>query len=321
MTLDHEHLGPTGVYARTEHSAVSIGTEVAAYAGKEPLRPGRAYPRLLGYSNVARVMGVGTAVGDLRSGDRIFTNQSHQSAFVCDRNDVLAVIPVEVPSPLSTLVYIANLSFSSFQRASLQQGETVAILGLGPIGLAAVAVAKTMGARVIAIGNAKVRLDRARALGADLCLRAGGEGTLRALDKATGRKDVDLVLTTVNSWDGWLLALKLTCYGGRIVVLGFPGRGEDPPPFNPLATHYTYVKQLRIYHCGLTKRAAAERCQGDVKDNLKALLDMMRGGVLRLETLVTHRVPWTDLERIYKIALRGDKGLVTAVLDWNLQET
>src|SRR5207248_1003374 len=134
----------------TEYSAVSVGTEVAAYAGKEPLRRGRAYPRLVGYCNVARVVRVGSGVSLTRVGDLIFTNQPHQSAFVCDQSEVLALVPKSLPSAVASLGYIAHIALSAVQRTQLQKHEAVAVLGLGPIGLSAVAISAAMGARVIA---------------------------------------------------------------------------------------------------------------------------------------------------------------------------
>jgi threonine dehydrogenase-like Zn-dependent dehydrogenase len=318
LPLHPEKIRPTEVCAVTECSAVSVGTELAAYEGQEPLRPGTPYPRLLGYSNVARVVRVGRRVRRAKPGDRIFTNQCHQSAFICDQNAILARIPKQVDSATAALTYLAHIALCALQRTELRKQEVVAVLGLGPIGLAAVAIAKTMGGRVVAIGNDGSRLEKARELGADVCVRSDDPDMLDRVEGTLGRRDVDLVLTTVNSWEGWLLALELPRYGGRIAVLGFPGRGHGLPPFNPLTPRQTYVKQLRIFHCGLATLSKGEKTQRDVKHNMPTLLRMVEKGRLPLEKLLTHRAPWSELERVYSLALRHDKGLIGAVLEWTV---
>ena len=63
-----ERLGPNDVLGETEVSAISTGTELAAWCGKPPLRPSRAYPRLVGYCNLAIVTAVGSAVSSIARG-------------------------------------------------------------------------------------------------------------------------------------------------------------------------------------------------------------------------------------------------------------
>ena len=58
-------------------------------------------------------------------------------------------------------------SSAGLEETASQQGDTIAIIGLGPIGLMFVQLAKADGCRVIAVGRRKTQLDRAAALGAD----------------------------------------------------------------------------------------------------------------------------------------------------------
>src|SRR5438045_3486196 len=83
VELDDRNLGPSHVLAETRYSVVSTGTEIAAWLGKPPLRPSKAYPRPVGYCNLARVLGVGSAISDVSPGDHILTHQSHRTAFIC----------------------------------------------------------------------------------------------------------------------------------------------------------------------------------------------------------------------------------------------
>ena len=119
-----------------------------------------------------------------------------------------------------------------------------------------------------------------------------------------------MIVTTANSWAAWQRALELARLGTRIAVLGFPGRSEGPPPFNPLASAHFYSKQLSVLAAGTTK--TPER----LHDNLRTILRLTAEGRLPIDRLITHRVPWSDLGGIYELGALRTKSLVAAVLNW-----
>jgi threonine dehydrogenase-like Zn-dependent dehydrogenase len=312
LDLDPDDMGTDMVFARTEFSGVSIGTEKAAWLGHPPLRAGPVYPRLMGYCNVARVERVGSAVRAVVPGDRVITHQSHQGAFVVAESAVLATLPAEVTSEAATMTYLAHLGLTALQRAAVQQGECVVVQGLGVIGLATVSVAAALGARVVAVGNDALRIERAIALGAERGVPADAD-ELPSLA-------ADVVVTTVGSWSGWRSSLEMVRKYGRIAVLGFPGRTEGPPPENPFDPTLFYSKQVNVLSAGQPggfgiwgDGDGAER----LKTNMRMLVELNRCGKLPLERLITHRVAWRDLTTIYELAAVGDKRLVGAVLDWS----
>ncbi|HZO51227.1 MAG TPA: zinc-binding alcohol dehydrogenase [Bryobacteraceae bacterium] len=319
ISVDSDELLPDAVCAVTAYSAISIGTEKAAYIGLTPLRSAPAYPRLLGYCNSARVVGVGSDVRSVAPGDIILTNQSHQSCFTCSSSEILAKVPEKLNARAASLAYIAYFGLNALQRADLQAGECVAVQGLGPIGLATVAVARALGAgRIVALGNSPSRLETAIAFGADEAIDT------RELEQMAGlgaelRNYADVVVTTVNAWAAWRTSLAIVREFGRVAVLGFPGRGEPLPTFNVLASDPFYVKQLSILSVGLPA-GHGRWGQGDRmayrRAGIELLLQLMASGELPLADLITHEVPWSELEAVYRRAESGDKTQVVAVLNW-----
>ena len=297
-------------YAETECSAVSIGTETAAYLGHPPLRPGTGYPRVVGYCNVARVRRIRGRPEGVSVGDRIFTCQAHQSAFIASPREVLAVIPDSLSPSAASLTYLAQLGLAALQKAAFQPGERVAVLGLGVIGLATVQVATVLGAQVVALGNSELRIRKAEELGARAAFRSDDPQLASRVAAATGGAGIDVLITTANSWEAWRVALEITRPQGRIAVLGFPGRSEGPPTWNPLDSAWFYAKQLSLLAVGDVPAPALER-------NMGRLLQLMAEGRLPLERLLTHRVPWQALGQIYELASRKDKALIGAVLEWD----
>jgi D-arabinose 1-dehydrogenase-like Zn-dependent alcohol dehydrogenase len=105
----------------------------------------------------------------------------------------------------------------------------VLVIGLGVLGLTSVAMARVAGAEVFAITNQSQPAAIASDLGARVFDRAGRAALVEALEAGA-----DVVISTVNGWDDWQLALELAAQNGVIACLGFPGRGEELPGFNPL---------------------------------------------------------------------------------------
>jgi NADPH:quinone reductase-like Zn-dependent oxidoreductase len=105
-------------------------------------------------------------------------------------------------------------------RGAVRSGETVLIWGIGGgVALAALAIAKQRGARVIVTSSSDAKLERARSLGADATLNHAAADVAREVRDLTDRRGVDVVIETVGeaTWDRSLRALAR---GGRLVTCG-----------------------------------------------------------------------------------------------------
>jgi NADPH:quinone reductase-like Zn-dependent oxidoreductase len=112
-------------------------------------------------------------------------------------------------------------------RAGLRVGETVLVHAAGSgVGVAAVQIAKLLGARVIATAGSDAKLEKARALGADEVVNYETGSFVDAVKKLTGRRGVDVVFEHVGkkTWEGSIQAVTV---GGRIVTVGAT-TGYDP---------------------------------------------------------------------------------------------
>jgi threonine dehydrogenase-like Zn-dependent dehydrogenase len=298
--LDVARLEPDAVFATTLCSAISVGTEMAAYLGEPPLRPGPVYPRLVGYCNVAQVRAVGAAVRGLVAGQRILTFQSHRSAFICRQDEVLLVLPEGASEQLAATTYLFHFGHHALLKAGFERGQQVAVIGLGTLGVAAVALAASLGARVSAYSDQAPALELARSFGA-----AGAfPKTLPA-----GAPGADVVITTSNRWADWRLALGLAREGAALCVLGFPGRGQPAPDFNPLDPQFFYDRQLRILACGKAPR-------DELRKNCAFLLGEVLGGRLPARRLIDQVHPWQELGAVYEALARRQGGQLTRLLQW-----
>ncbi|MFN7920685.1 MAG: zinc-binding alcohol dehydrogenase [Bryobacteraceae bacterium] len=296
--LDPSSLGANQVYVETIVSGFSTGTDLGNYEGRSTEVPGAPdYPRWVGYSNVGMVRAVGAEVTAPKVGQRVFALKPHQSAYIAPAADLMVPIPENVPSDAASLLYLTQLGMAGMQHANYVTGETVAVIGLGVIGLGTVSLARAMGARVIAIANSPNRLEVARKIGA--------HETRLSSDAAEARADI--VVLTANTWDAYRLAIDWARIRGRIPVLGFPGRAQPAPDFNPLDAKWFYGKQLTLIGAGASLSLRA---------NLEFILFQMSVGAMDLGSIISHRFPAERMRDAYELAKSHSKDLVAAVFDW-----
>jgi threonine dehydrogenase-like Zn-dependent dehydrogenase len=292
VPLDPSSLGPHQIYVETLVTALSTGTDLANYLGDSAYVPGAPrYPRWVGYSNCGVVKAVGSLVTSVNPGDRVFAPKPHQSAYIAGDDELIVPAPDGVSPEQVCLIYLANLGLAGLQQVNFTPGEDVAVVGLGVIGLCTVALARAMGARrVIAVANAVERWEAACRMGAT---NSGGEA--------------DVVVLTANTWDAYWTAMDSAAFRGRVAVLGFPGRAQPAPDFNPMAAPWLYSKQLTITGAGRAK---------NVRRNLDTLLEWMSDGRLSLEPVISHQFPAPRMVEAYELAKARSKSLTAALFDW-----
>ena len=306
------------IVAATLLTAVSTGTESAAYQGQPALRDGVGYPRLVGYCNVARVLAVGPAVPDISPGHVVVTNESHRSGFLVSMDSVLAVLKSDADLEFAAMAYVAQIGLASLQKARLAPTECVVVFGLGLLGLCTVAVASHLGAPVIAVGVGPTRLAVARGVGARFAVTADDPNLDNAIATATDGLGPDMIVTTANGWQEWESVLRLARRNTRIAVLGFPGRVEGPPTYNPLHSRHLYAKQLEIIGSGSISESDApiHDVRFTLKRNMRYLFGFEESRRIPLGRLITDRVRWSELGTIYERRLGGDETMLGVILQW-----
>lgn len=308
--LNPDALAPDEVYVKTEVTALSTGTDLGNYLGRSTEVPGAPpYPRGVGYSNVGQVRASGTAVRDLQPGQRVFSLRPHQSAYIAKAHELLLPVPDSVSSEQASLAYLAQLGMAALRQAAYQPAESIAVVGLGVIGLCTVALSRAMGAFVTAVGNSDLRLRAACGLGAQRTL-SGPE--------AEANNSIDVVVLAANPWAAFRHAAELARHGGRIAVLGFPGRGEALPTFNPLDPSWFYAKQLTLLGSGHSPRTecTSAEIRFNLRRNLEAIFGYMSSGAVQLEPVISHRLPAEHMRDAYELAREHSKELMAAVFDW-----
>jgi threonine dehydrogenase-like Zn-dependent dehydrogenase len=319
--IETEFLQPGMLHVETEVSALSTGTDLGNYLGNSTYVPGAPdYPRAVGYSNVGVIRKVGNGVKSLRPEQRVFSMKPHQSAFVAQQDELLLPVPQSVSSEEASLSYLTHLGLASLRQARFEPGENVVVIGLGVIGLCTIGLARAMGAKVIGIANSVCRAEAARSVGAHNALLNDDPNLEQKLEDTFGGIGPDIVVLTANQWEAYRLSVSIARYAGRVSVLGFPGRFQSKPDFNPLDPNWFYGKQLTLLGAGFAPQVDCppEDLRFNLRRNLQYILELMADKSLRLESLITHRLPSIRMKEAYELAKRHDKSLIAAVFDWRI---
>ena len=313
--------GPGEVVVRVKAAAI-CGSDLPAYnAPKERLA--RRGDIIQGHEPSGIVEAVGPGVTEVQPGDRV-TIYHYLGCGHCEQcaagnlmwcrearglgggahggdADLLLVDErnaLKLPDELSfidgaAIACIAGTTYSALSKIAPSGRDTLAVFGLGPVGLTGVMFGKAMGARVIGIGRRKIRLDLARELGADeiIDIDQVAEPGKALLELSGG---VDAAYETSGSPDAYAAMLQGLRRGGRAVSVA--GVRFESKPFHlgpivgkQLALMGSFVMPLHMY--------------GD-------LARFMLAHDLHFEPMVTHRFPLEKAEEAFALFDSGECGKV-----------
>lgn len=195
-------------------------------------------------------------------------------------------IPVHVSYQDAALAEPLACVLRGLEETGIQPGDNVAVIGLGPIGMMFVRLAKVYGARVIAIGRRKSQLERAARIGADeMLVNAEGVDPVPAVRDLTHGRGADIAIEAVGNPEAWQLAVRLVRRGGIVNFFGgCPADSKIKLDTNLL--HYSEITCKASFHHtpALIRKALDVISRGDVTSDdfvnrvepLSNLLEVMR---------------------------------------------
>ena len=197
--------------------------------------------------------------GDRDKGHRAngFTTDGGFAEYAVNHINTLIKIADTMSDEEATLVVTAGTAmYGLTELGGLVAGESVVVIGPGPIGLLGVAVAKALGADpVILTGTREQRLAKGRELGADHVVNVTREDPVAAVRRLAGGKGVDYVLECSGAEDAINVALKVLNRGGKLCLAAFP--------HTPVSVDVAHLVRNNIYLYGIRGegRSATHRAE------------------------------------------------------------
>jgi L-iditol 2-dehydrogenase len=211
-------------------------------------------------------------------------------------------IPDHVTFEEASFVEPVNTCLKAAEVARVRPGETVLVVGQGPIGLLLMQIANVMGGRVIASDTLPDRLAMSRSLGAFEALDARGDVAGRLRDLTEGR-GADCTLLAAPGEAAFAQALEATRPAGRVVVFSATSRGETATvELGLLCTSERQI--LTAYSASIDLQARAA--------------DLVFSRRVRVAELITHRFPLREAQAAIDQVSRPSPGTLKAVLDMRM---
>lgn len=286
------------------------------------------YPMVLGHEPGGEVAGLGPGVEGLSTGDVVavepamlraecefsrkgMRNLSDNIEFLggLDAPGALreyAVLPAEnclaMPegSTFTDAAFVEPLAvlLHSMELAEMTLGDTVAVMGAGPIGLLAVAVAKLAGAsKIIVADKIENRLKKALEIGADEAVNISNASVSDAVMDLT-RYGAHVVIDAAGKADSLNNAMACARPAGRIVLIGIPSH-------EAIALHLWKAmgKELTV------------RFQKRSNGNDHDAVDMMRRGLISSDTIMTHWFSLADGHKAFELMESREDGVIKPVVE------
>jgi 2-desacetyl-2-hydroxyethyl bacteriochlorophyllide A dehydrogenase len=300
------------------------GTDLHAYSGNQAFF---TYPRILGHELASEVLEIGENARGIKAGDKVVV-----MPYVSDKNSVASrngkpnccpnirvlgvhadggmqeqiTVPADILLPANNLsddqmaiVEPLAIGAHAVRRAGITKGETVAVVGCGPIGIGIMKLAQIAGAKVVAIDMNEQRLEYAKEkIGVEYTVKAG-EGAAEAIAELTNGD----MCTAVFDASGNKFALEAgpsyMSHGGRFVLVGL---SKGDLTYNHPAVH---SKEMTLM---CSRNATTEDFEHVIN-----VLDQFP-----TESFITHNVPFTEMIQNFDSWLKPETGVIKATVDFKL---
>ena len=276
-------------------------------------------PLPLGYCNVGRVLDVGGGVEGFAVGDRVASNGPH-AEIVCVPATLAARIPDDVDDEAASFTVLGAVALNGIRLLEPTLGESVAVVGLGLLGMLAVQLLRAHGCRVIGIDINPARAAMAQRLGCET-ISTGGDPVRAAREFSRGR-GADAVLITASAQSDEIVhqAAQMSRKRGRIVLVGVVGLDLQRADFYEkelsfqVACSYGpgrydphYESGMHDYPLSFVRWTAAR--------NFEAVLDALARGALAVRELISRRHAQREAPAAYD-AIVNDPTALGVVLSY-----
>ena len=284
-------------------------------------------PRVLGHEVAGEVTEVGSGVGEWSEGDRVqiiaaipcggchycrkgqhtvcedlesigYQYDGGFAEFMRVPAKVLAAdgvnrVPEHVPFEQASLTEPLACVLNGQELAQVGEGDAVVILGAGPIGCLHVRLARARGAKtVVLIDVNQGRLDLAARAEPDAAIDSTKDDPVDAVRKMTEGRGADVVITATGVGQAQEQALEMTAPRGRISLFGGLPKDNSTIRFDSNLVHYGEISVFGAY--------------GSAPRHNREALSLIADGKVRVDDLITHRMPLADVHRAIETVISGD---------------
>ena len=298
------------------------GTDLHAYQGNQSFF---SYPRILGHELAAEILEIGDNPQGMKPGDRVIimpylscgkciacrngkTNCCTDIAVLGVHTDggmqEIISVPTDILIPSGSLndkeiaiVEPLAIGAHSLRRAQLQKGESVLVIGCGPIGFGIIKLAQVAGAKVIAMDVNNQRLKFAKeAFGVDHLVNAL-ENPLESVLACNDNELPTIVIDATGNKKALETGVQYMAHGGKYVLVGH------------------HKGDLSFNHPFIHSRETTLLCSRNATmEDMLRVKEVLESGEFPTEAYITHEVPFEEMIENFDTWLKPETAVVKAML-------
>jgi len=202
-------------------------------------------------------------------------------------------VPEHVPFEEASLTEPLACVLNGQELAEVGEGDVVVILGAGPIGCLHVRLARARGATTVVLVDVNQgRLDLAAGAEPDVSIDSTKDDPIDAVRKMTDGRGADVVITATGVGQAQEQALEMAAPRGRISLFGGLPKDDSTIRFDSNLVHYGELSVFGAY--------------GSAPRHNREALSLIAGGKVRVDDLITHRMPLADVHRAIETVISGE---------------
>jgi len=317
MDYDEPPLKPNQVRIKSVFSAEKHGTTLLIYRGLSPFseksfdpnlglfmpkHEARGYfisfPIKLGNMTVGIVIEVGSQVKRFKVGDRVYGYMPIRETHTVNEEDIYHA-PPELSDEEIVCIDPATVALMAVREGHVRLGDTVAVFGLGAIGLLTIQMAKLSGALlVIGVEPIERRRNLAKVYGADILIDPRSCDAGLEIRKATDWKGVDIAIETSGSYSALHQAIRGTRYGGTIVPVSWyhgEARGLN------LGEEWHFNRQIMVSGARVESEPYRDYPLWDRKRVYETVIELFKRKQLKVEGIIQPVVHFKEVVEAYKM--------------------
>lgn len=300
-----ETLKANEVLIKCNYSMISAGTELSRFAGIK-----KTYPFYPGYCSVGTVIKTGKNVTDLKVNDLVYYNAPHASCCIWSRDNktqgkFIFKLNKKINQKHATIINLALVAIQGVNLSNVKVNDTVAVFGLGNIGLLTCLFYKKFGCKVIGIDPVKHR----RQLANNMKIK-----TIDSINKLNTIVDVSVDVTGVAP--AIIDAVKCVKQYGEVVLLGSP-RQPYETNITPLLSdiHMKNLKVLGAFNSTCPVQSV-EGNDDSVAKNLSRIVEMISNKEIDVDKFISHIISPKEINKAYSGLLDDKDKYNCVIIDW-----
>lgn len=319
--IDTTNLKQNEAIIQTSTSLISAGTELSrVFAIKE----GFSYPVRPGYSSIGTLLAKGEELEDLEIGDKVFYDGPHASVNRHRRDNKtqgpkIFKIPHDMDDHQASLICLGLVAMNGVNATEIKLGDTLAVFGLGTIGIMSALLYQELGARVIAVDPVSSRCELAKELGIKEVLSCDPNQQVTELEKMTDGRGVDISVDVSGVAPAIENAILACGIHGQVILLGSPRAAYTTNITNVLNhIHMKMIKLIGAFN-NLNPVFEKEGSRISVERDFKVICDRIYDNRIDASKIISHVIKPEEIESAYHGLMYEKETYRCVVIDWEKQ--